>query len=128
MILENGESLAYLGDSVYEVMIRKYLLEKNIFDVNTLHKQAVRYSSGKSQALIIKKMLADNFLTEEEISYFKRGRNANHSANRRQISVLEYKNATGFEAVIGYLELSGQRKRLDEVVSFAINFVESEGI
>jgi len=120
----NGESLAYLGDSLYEYYIRLYLLNKGLTNVNDLHKNAIKYTSGKVQAQIIKEMLETNFLTEEEINYYKRGRNSSHKANRRPIGVIEYKVSTGFEALIGYLKLSGQEERLQEVVNFAISFVE----
>ena len=101
MILNNGESLAYLGDSVYELLIRKHVLAKGIQDVNKLHKEAVKYTSGEAQAKIVLYLLTNDILTEEEISYYKRGRNSSHSKNRRNIKVSDYKMATGFEALIG---------------------------
>ena len=127
MILHNGESLAYIGDAVYELEIRKYLLEKGYTDVNKLHKYAVKFTSGESQAQIIDFLIANNEVTEEEISYFKRGRNSGHSKNRRSISVVSYKKATGFEAMIGYLYLSNQSDRLEELLKRIIEIVE-EGL
>ncbi len=127
MILYNGESLAYVGDAIYELKIREYLLEKGYQDVNKLHKYAVKFTSGESQSQIIDYLVKNELLTEEEITYFKRGRNSNHSKNRRSISVISYKKATGFEAMIGYLYLSNQEQRLNEVIELIIKIVE-EGL
>lgn len=127
MILYNGESLAYIGDAIYELKIREHLLEKGYQDVNILHKYAVKFTSGESQAKIIDYLLAEQVLKEEEISYFKRGRNSGHSKNRRSISVISYKKATGFEALIGYLYLENKTERLDELLKYIIRIVE-EGL
>lgn len=127
MILYNGESLAYIGDAIYEAKIREYLLTKGYQDVNKLHKYAIKFTSGENQAKIIDYLISQNVLTDEEISYFKRGRNSSHSKNRRSISVISYKKATGFEAMIGYLYLSKQQERLDFLLDFIIKVVE-EGL
>ena len=124
MILYNGESLAYIGDAIYELKIREYLLKKGYQDVNILHKYAVKFTSGESQALIVDYLIKNEIVTEEEISYFKRGRNSGHSKNRRSISVISYKKATGFEAMIGFLYLSNQIDRLNSLVEIVINLVE----
>ena len=124
MILYNGESLAYIGDAIYELKIREYLLKKGYQDVNILHKYAVKFTSGESQALIVDYLIKNEIVTEEEISYFKRGRNSGHSKNRRSISVISYKKATGFEAMIGFLHLSNQEERLNSLVEIVINLVE----
>ena len=126
MILYNGESLAYLGDAIYELRIREYLLGTGYQDVNKLHRIAVKYTSGEAQAKIIDYLIKNELLTEEEITYFKRGRNSNHSKNRRSISVISYKKATGFEAMIGYLYLSNQKERLDEILQLILKIVEGE--
>lgn len=126
MILYNGESLAYLGDAIYEVNIRKYLLLKWQMNVNKLHSLAIKYTSGDAQAKIMNRLLKEERLTEDEISYFKRGRNSHHSKNRRNIKVIDYKMATGFESLIGYLYLSNQLDRLDELIKLSINMVEED--
>ena len=127
MILHNGESLAYIGDAIYEVKIREYLLQKGITDVNKLHKEAVKFTSGERQAQIIDFLIGNNEITEEEIVYFKRGRNSSHGKNRRSISVISYKKATGFEAMIGFLYLSKNYIRLEELLKRIIEIVE-EGL
>ena len=128
MILYNGESLAYIGDAIYEIKIRGYLLQKGYQDVNKLHKYAVKFTSGESQALIVDYLIKNELITEEEISYFKRGRNSSHSKNRRTISVISYKKATGFEAMIGYLYLSKQEDRMNSLMEIIINLVEEGSI
>lgn len=127
MISLNGESLAYLGDSIYETKIREHILSSGYQDVNKLHKLAVRFTSGESQAKIVQYLLTNEVLSEEEIVYYKRGRNSSHSKNRRSISVGSYKMATGFEALIGYLHLSGKTERIDELLQLVIKIVE-EGL
>ena len=127
MILYNGETLAYVGDAIYELRIREYILSTGYQDVNKLHKYAVKFTSGENQAKIIDYLIKENLITEEEISYFKRGRNSGHSKNRRSISVISYKKATGFEAMIGYLYLENKKERLDEILDIIIKIVE-EGL
>lgn len=124
MILYNGETLAYVGDAIYELRIREYILSTGYQDVNKLHKYAVKFTSGENQAKIIDYLIKENLITEEEISYFKRGRNSGHSKNRRSISVISYKKATGFEAMIGYLYLENKKERLDEILDIVIKIVE----
>ena len=126
MILYNGESLAYLGDAIYELRIREHLLGTGYQDVNKLHRIAVKYTSGEAQAKIVDYLIKHELLTEEEITYFKRGRNSNHSKNRRSISVISYKKATGFEAMIGFLYLSKRDERLAEILQMIIEIVEGE--
>ena len=127
MILYNGETLAYVGDAIYELRIREYILSTGYQDVNKLHKYAVKFTSGENQAKIIDYLIKENLITEEEFSYFKRGRNSGHSKNRRSISVISYKKATGFEAMIGYLYLENKKERLDEILDIVIKIVE-EGL
>lgn len=127
MISYNGESLAYLGDAVYELEIRQYILQSGYQDVNKLHKYAVKFTSGEAQAKIMEYFLANEVLNEEEITYYKRGRNSHHSKNRRSISVVSYKMATGFEALIGFLYLTEQKERLNELFALIIKIVE-EGL
>lgn len=123
----NGESLAYLGDAIYELRIREHILSSGYQDVNILHKLAVKYTSGEAQAKIVEYLLKNEILTEEEITYYKRGRNSHHSKNRRSISVSSYKMATGFEAMIGFLHINKRNERIDEILQLIIKIVE-EGL
>ncbi len=125
MIQYNAEALAYLGDSIYEFKIRTFLLNEGITKVDKLHKTAIKYTSAVSQAKIINDMIEKNFLSETELNTYKRGRNANHSANRRKISRVEYQKSTGFEALIGFLYLSDEFDRMHNIINYAIDFIRS---
>ena len=121
----NGIALAYLGDAVYEVFIRQHLLALGMSKPNRLQHQSTHYVSAKAQAALIELMKADDLLTEDEWSYFKRGRNANSYTHAKHTSVLTYRMSTGFEALFGYLQLSGQFERINELAQWCIKQVET---
>lgn len=121
----NGIALAYLGDAAYEVFIRQHLLSKGLSKPTKLQHVATHYVSAKAQAALIDLMKEDNLLTDEEWAYFKRGRNANSHTHAKNTSVLTYRISTGFEAMMGYLQLSGQQARLAEVAEWCIQQVEA---
>lgn len=104
--------LAYIGDSVYELLIRTYLLDKNL-NVNQLHKTTIKYVKAKAQSELIHKV--ESLLTEEEKSYVKKGRNTKTNSSPKNADILDYKYATGFECLFGYLYLSNQDERLVEI-------------
>ena len=110
--------LAYLGDTVYENYIRKYLISKNIAHVNDLQKEAVKYVSAKSQAKFLTELVDKNFFSEEELTIIKRARNYKNKSHPKNCDIITYKYATGLEALIGYLELEGQHKRIEEIMNF----------
>jgi Uncharacterized protein conserved in bacteria len=124
--LINGIALAYAGDAIYEVYVRDHLISKGLTKPNDLHRQATHFVSAKAQASLIKKMEEIDFLTEDEWSYFKRGRNANSKTKAKNADILTYRISTGFEAVMGYLHLTNQTKRLEEIIAWCINQVEEE--
>lgn len=110
----NNLVLAYLGDSVYEVRVREYLINRGISKVKELQKSAVSYVSAKAQAKILEDLIEKSFLTEAEIDIIKRGRNA-HSHSSKSTDIVTYKKATGFETLIGYLYLH-DINRLNEIM------------
>ena len=112
--------LAYMGDNVYEYYIRKYLINKGIADVNSLQSESIKYVSAKAQKEIIDKLINDNVLNEEELSVFRRARNHKGNRHPKNCDVVTYKYATGFEAVIGYLELSGNKNRIEEIMNIIL--------
>ena len=114
--LYNGLSLAYLGDVVYEIYIRKHALSLGLTKVNSLHKKVVEFTSGEAQAKIIRKLIEMNELSDEEIAIYKRGRNTKSATVPKNANVIDYRNATGFEALIGYLYLTGNRERLFNIL------------
>lgn len=117
--------LAYLGDTVYESYIREHLIRQNINrKVNDLHKSAIQYSKAKAQATIIHELQDE--LTEKEIRIFKRGRNQKPHTSPKNADIIDYKCATGFEALIGYLYLSEDRERLEYIVQKSIEIIERE--
>lgn len=121
----NGIALAYLGDAAYEVYIRQHLLTKGISKPTKLQHIATHYVSAKAQAFLIDLMKEDELLSDEEWSYFKRGRNANSHTHAKNTSVMTYRISTGFEAVMGYLKLAGKEERLAELAQWCIEQVEA---
>ena len=117
--------LAYIGDAVYELKIRKHLLEKYPGRVDKMHKKAVLYVSAAGQARVVRSML-NGFLTDEEARLVKRARNHKVTSSPRGTNIKEYKLATGFEALLGYLEISGLDDRLNDIVSEAIRIIEGK--
>ena len=109
--------LAYLGDTIYEDYIRKYLINKGIAKVNDLQKEASLYVSAKGQASYLKTMLESDFFTEEELSVIRRARNNKSNSHPKNCDIVTYKHATALEAVIGYLELKNDRNRIDEIMN-----------
>lgn len=121
----NGIALAYLGDAAYEVYVRQHLLTKGISKPTKLQHIATHYVSAKAQAALIDLMKKDELLSDEEWSYFKRGRNANSHTHAKNTSVMTYRISTGFEAVMGYLKLAGKEERLAELAQWCIEQVEA---
>lgn len=112
-------TLAYVGDGVYEIFIRTKLLENGDMKVNKLHKIAKNYVSAKAQCAIITEIMPT--LTEEEIGIFKRGRNTKVNTKAKNADLHEYHTATGLEALIGFLYLSKNEKRLKEILQLCFD-------
>lgn len=104
--------LAYIGDAVYEILVRRYLLENADGPMHKLHKSSTKYVKAEAQANIVHAL--DEKLTEEERTIVKRGRNAKSGTVPKNAKLQDYKYATGFEALIGYLYLSKQEARIME--------------
>lgn len=121
----NGLTLAYIGDAVYELRIRNYLLSQNLTKVNELHKKAINYTQGKSQSYAMHYFLDNNLLTDEEISMFKRGRNSSVAKIRKNITRADYLEGTGFESLIGYLYLSNKIDRMNEIIDKTIDIINN---
>ena len=117
-------TLAFLGDGVFDILVREYLVSNNKSNVGVLNNLKVSYVCAKSQAKAIDYILED--LTEEEIAVFKRGRNAKVSSVPKSSSVAEYHKATGLEALFGYVYLKGDCKRLNQIFNLCIKcYLES---
>lgn len=124
----NSLALAYMGDAVYDVYIRHHLLRSGKTKPHRLHKEAIRYVSAKAQAAILKKMVEENFLTNEELAVMKRGRNAKSGTIPKNTDVQTYRYSTAFEAVLGWVFLAKDNERLDQLISEAIKKIEIEGV
>ena len=108
--------LAYLGDSVYENYVRKFLIQQGIGNVNDLQKEAIKYVSAVAQAKFLQEMIDNSFFIEEEIDVIKRARNYKTTSHPKSCDIITYKYATGLEALIGYLEFIGNKERVHEIM------------
>lgn len=112
--------LAYIGDSVYEIFVRNELvLAHRDMPVHKLHVEAVKYVRAHAQSNSIRTL--EKMLTEEEETVYKRGRNAKSPTVPKNADVNEYRRATGFESLIGYLYLSGKQERLNDIMRAAFD-------
>lgn len=112
--LLNPLVLAFIGDGIYEVFIRTYLVEQNReMLVHKLHVKAISYVKAHSQSEFIKAIESE--LTEEEMYFYRRGRNAKSGTVPKNADVQEYRAATGFEALIGYLYITEKTERLNYI-------------
>ena len=116
----NVISLAYLGDSVYEVYVREHLIKMGIYLVENLQREAIKYVSAKSQNKIVKWLTDNNYLSNDELDIIKRGRNYKRGSHPKNTDIITYKNSTGFEALIGYLYLDNKIDRLDEIIRYIL--------
>jgi len=114
----NSLALAYIGDAVYELCIREYLLSKKICKVNDLQKESVKFVSAKSQYQILIKMIDEHFLSDDELNIVFRARNHKVDHRPKNCDIATYKYATGFEAIIGYLYLNKNFERLNEIMDY----------
>lgn len=117
---KNALVLAYLGDSIYETYIRKYLIDKGISKVNLLQSESIKYVSAKGQAKYLKEMIDSNFLSEEELNIVMSARNHKSNHRPKNCDIITYKYATGLEALIGYLYYKDEFKRIDEIMNYII--------
>ena len=118
--LINVISLAYIGDAVYEVYVRDYLIKKGIAKVEELQKEAVKYVSAKSQCKILSFLIDNNLLDNGELDIVKRGRNYKRASHPKNTDIITYKMSSGFEAMIGYLYLNNDKERLDEIMNYIL--------
>lgn len=113
----NALVLAYLGDAIFEVYIRDFLVNKGINKVNDLQKEAINYVSAKAQAVFLEKLIDEDILSEDEISIIKRARNTKCCSHPKHVDILTYKHATAFEALIGYLYILKNEERINFIIN-----------
>ena len=115
-------TLAYIGDAIFELVVRTVLVERKNMQPEKLHKAATKIVKAETQAVMIEVLKEE--LTEEELAVFKRGRNAKAVTRAKNASMSEYRRATGFEALMGYLYLKGDVERMIKLISLGVQKAE----
>ena len=112
--------LAYLGDTIYEDYIRRYLIKSGIGNVDRLQTESIKYVSAVNQSKFLLEMIDKGFFEEDELSIIKRARNYKGKTKPKNCDVASYNNATGLEALIGYLDLDGNYSRIEEIMNYIV--------
>lgn len=118
----NTTALAFMGDAVYEIYVRKHVMERGLINADILHREAVRFVRADAQAAALK-LLMDK-LSESELNLVKRARNKKSATKPRNADPVDYKLATAFEALIGFLYLSQNHERMEELIDLTIDLIE----
>lgn len=113
--LQNGATLAFIGDAVLSLFVREHLVESGLTRTKELQETSIRYVSAVAQARFVQKLLADNQLSEEEIRIYNRGRNHKSLSKAKNTDIITYRQATGFEALLGYWYLRHETNRLEQI-------------
>ncbi|RXT09055.1 Mini-ribonuclease 3 [Ammoniphilus sp. CFH 90114] len=121
--LLNPLTLAYMGDAVLEVYVRQHLIAKKGAKPHLLHRMATQYVSAKAQSRALH--ILQEELTEEESWMVKRGRNTKSGTIPKNADPIEYRNSSGFECMLGYLYLTGQKQRLDSLIKRMFTIIET---
>lgn len=117
-------TLAYIGDGIYDLVIRSVVVERANRSNNDLHKRTTKYVNAEAQSKMIQAL--SGILTEEETGIYKRGRNAKSYTTAKNATVGDYRKATGFEALMGFLYLTGQNARMLELIKKGIELTGME--
>lgn len=119
----NLYQLSFLGDAVFELLVREYLLEKRVLKLNDLQDKTLLFVPAKRQAFFVKYLTENNHFTVKEIDLIRRGRNLKTHKSPKNCDVVTYKYATAFEILVGYLYLYN-KKRLNEIFDLIVKIVE----
>ena len=119
-------TLAYIGDSIYDLIIKSLVINRGNKQVQKLHKETSSLVQASAQSMMMRAMQEE--LTDEERAVYKRGRNAKSVSPAKNQSITDYRRATGFEALIGYLYLKEDWKRMLDLVKIGLDSLEKEGI
>lgn len=117
-------ALAYIGDSVYDLIIKSLMINQGNKQVNKLHQDTIGLVQASTQSLMMRTM--QQHLSEEEHAVYKRGRNAKSVSAAKNQSITDYRRATGFEALLGYLYLKKEWKRLLDLVKIGLDSLEEK--
>ena len=121
----NTTALAYIGDAVYEVAVRKYIMETGQHNADRLHQIAIHFVRAEGQALAVKTLMDE--LTEQEQALVRRARNKKITSKPKHADPVTYKLATAFEAFVGYLYLAEEHERLSWFIDRAIDVINKNG-
>lgn len=119
-------TLAYIGDSIYDLIIKSLVINQGNRQVNKLHKETSMYVQASTQSLMMRAMQEE--LTEEEHAVYKRGRNAKSVSTAKNQSITDYRRATGFEALLGYLYLKKEWKRMLDLVKIGLDSLKEKEV
>ncbi|MFR1691264.1 MAG: Mini-ribonuclease 3 [Coprococcus phoceensis] len=119
-------TLAYIGDSIYDLIIKSLVINEGNRQVNKLHKETSMYVQASTQSLMMRAMQEE--LTEEEHAVYKRGRNAKSVSPAKNQSITDYRRATGFEALLGYLYLKKEWKRMLDLVKIGLDSLKEKEV
>jgi len=124
ILMHSPAQLAYAGDVVYELLVRSYIINNHDFSVNLMHRQAVKFVKADAQAHFVREL--GPILSEDEKRIVKRGRNAKVTSSPKNAELMDYRYATGFEALFGYLYLSNEIDRLLELFNKIIEITNEK--
>jgi ribonuclease-3 family protein len=116
--------LAYVGDAVYELAVREYLIGTGLVKVNRLHNETVKYVNAGAQAKVLH--MLEGMFTADEAAVVRRGRNAKSPHTPRSTGMIEYRRSTALECLIGFLYLKGEKGRLAEIIAAALDAIHNE--
>ena len=119
-------TLAYIGDSIYDLIIKSLVINQGNRQVNKLHKETSMYVQASTQSLMMRAMQEE--LTEEEHAVYKRGRNAKSVSPAKNQSITDYRRATGFEALLGYLYLKKEWKRMLDLAKIGLDRLKEKEV
>ncbi len=115
IVLENGNTLAFIGDAIYSLLVREHFIRLGFHKPNILQQKSVQFVSAKAQAEILRKLLSENEFNEIELEIIHRGRNAKSDSVAKNADIIDYRMATGLEALFGYLYLYHHNERINEL-------------
>lgn len=119
----NSLALAFIGDTIFDLLTRGMIIAEGNAPVNTMHKKAKSIVNATSQSKMYSAI--ENKLTEEELGVLKRGRNAKSHTSAKNQSIIDYRRATGVEALFGYLYLKGEYNRIEELYNIGLKEISN---
>ena len=118
--MKNSLTLAYMGDAIYEVYVRKYLIDNKIVKVKELQAESIKYVSASNQAKYLKELIEKDMLSDEELQIVITARNHKNNHKPKNCDIITYKYATGLEALIGYLYFENKKNRIDDIMKYIL--------